>query len=267
MTAAAAPSCDHARPGAALADQIAHVGGQPVGGVRRFSSPALVDLTGDRRLEIVAPFYSTFVFDARGRQLAKGTASTGRVYAPSVVADLDGDGTREIVVGGNEGTVAAYDLSARGLQVRPGWPASTYSGGHCPETRGLAAADLDGDGRDEVVATTTNTSDTGSQVFVFDASGSSYQPPGAPAPAWPRYNAADASFNGIGNHGYGTYGENVGIGQLDDDPQLEIVVTYDNHLITVLTTTARRCSPRRGTRTATARTSAAASAGGRSSAG
>ena len=88
----------------------------------------------------------------------------------------------------------------------------------------MAAADLDGDGRIEVVATTTNTSSTGSQVFVFTASG-------ANAPGWPRYSAADATFNGVGNHGYGAYGENVGIGQLDDDPQREVVVTYDNHQI------------------------------------
>jgi hypothetical protein len=44
-----------------------------------FSSPGLVDLDGDRRLEIVAPFYSTFVYDAEGRLLAKGTATEGRV--------------------------------------------------------------------------------------------------------------------------------------------------------------------------------------------
>jgi FG-GAP-like repeat len=190
-----------------------------------FSSPSLVDLDGDRRLEIVAPTYATSVFDAGGRLLGKGTASRGRVYAPSLVADMDEDGVPEIVVGGNEGTVAAYNLVGGALRVKAGWPASTCSGGQCPETRGLAAADLDRDGRDEVVATTTNTSDTGSQVFVFEASGS-------PAAGWPRYNRADdATFNGAGNHGYGAYGENVGIGQLDDDPQLEVVVTYDNHLI------------------------------------
>ena len=203
-----------------------------------FSSPGLVDLNGDRRLELVAPFYSTFVFDAKGRQLGKGTATKGRVYAPGAVADLDGDGRMEIVVGGNEGTVAAYELRGGRLQLEPGWPASTCSGGQCPEARGLAAADLDGDGRTEVVVTTTNTSPTGAQVFVFGARGSLYRPKGAPATAWPRYNRLrgagnDADFNGAGNRGYGAYGENVGIGNLDDDAQLEIVVTFDNHQINV----------------------------------
>jgi hypothetical protein len=203
-----------------------------------FSSPGLVDLNGDERLEIVAPFYSTFVFDEKGRQLGKGTATKGRVYAPGVVADLDRDRRPEIVVGGNEGTVAAYELRGGALRLERGWPASTCSGGQCPEARGLAAADLDGDGRVEVVATTTNTSPSGSQVFVFDAAGRLYRPKGAPATAWPRYNRLagkgnDAGFNGVGNHGYGAYGENVGIGNLDDDPQLEIVVTFDNHQINV----------------------------------
>ena len=64
-----------------------------------FSSPALVDLTGDKKLEIVAPFYSTYVYSAAGKRLATGTATQGRSYAPSVVADLDRDGMREIVVG------------------------------------------------------------------------------------------------------------------------------------------------------------------------
>jgi hypothetical protein len=203
-----------------------------------FSSPGLVDLNRDGRLEIVAPFYSTFVFSAKGRLLGRGSATSGRVYAPSVVADMDRDRVPEIVVGGNEGTVAAYNLVGGRLRLKPGWPASTCSGGECPETRGLAAADLDRDGRVEVAATTTNTSASGSQVFVFDGSGARYRPPGAPATAWPRYNdrpgpGNDAGFNGVGNHGYGTYGENVGIGNLDDDRQLEIVVTFDNHQINV----------------------------------
>src|SRR5262249_59490992 len=72
-----------------------------------------------------------------------------------------------------------------------------------------------------------NRASKGAQVFVFDAAGKVRA-------GWPRYNTTtDADFNGEGNHGYGAYGENVGIGNLDDDPQLEIVVTFDNHQINV----------------------------------
>jgi hypothetical protein len=203
-----------------------------------FSSPAVVDLNGDGKREIVAPLYSTFVYDAQGKQLAKGTATAGRVYAPSIVADLDKDGIPEIVVGGNNGTVAAYEWTAGSLRVKAGWPVSTNSGGTSPEARGMAAADLNGDGIIETVVTTTNTSPTGAQVFVFEPDGKLYQPAGASFTAWPRYNTAtgagnDGDFNGQGNHGYGCYGENVGIGNLDDDANLEIVVTYDDHQINV----------------------------------
>jgi hypothetical protein len=200
-----------------------------------FSSPSLADLNGDGRLEIVAPFYSTFVFNAKGRQLGRGTATGGRVYAPSVVTDLEGDGIPDIVVGGS-GTVAAYEFRGGRLHLKAGWPASTRSGGQTPEVRGLAAADLNGDGRVEVVATTTNTSPTGAQVFVFDAHGNLFQPAGGHRPAWPRYNQLagtgnDLRFNKVGNHGYGAYGENVAIGNIDDDPALEIITTFDNHQI------------------------------------
>ncbi len=197
-----------------------------------FSSPALVDLDGDGKKEIIAPLYSTFVFDAAGKQLGKGTRTQGRVYAPAVVADIDKDGAIDIVVGGNKGTVAAYTF--KNGKLLDAWQASTDSGGESPEARGMAAGDLDGDGSLEIAVTTTNTSKTGSQVFVLDAKGHSYQPANTAAPAWPRYNATtDATFNGVGNHGYGCYGENVAIGNVDDDPELEVIATYDNHQINV----------------------------------
>ncbi|WP_146647336.1 FG-GAP repeat domain-containing protein [Labilithrix luteola] len=199
-----------------------------------FASPAVVDLDGDGKPEIIAALYSTLVFDGSGKQLAKGTSTKGRVYAPHVVADLDGDGKPEIVVGGNEGTVAAYEYTNGALQ--PKWMASTTSGGQSPEARGMAAGDLDGDGKLEIVVTTTNTSNTGSQVFVFEGSDGKLFAPAGKTGSWPRYNQlapGDKDWNGVGNHGYGCYGENVGIGNMDDDPDLEIVVTYDNHQINV----------------------------------
>jgi hypothetical protein len=204
-----------------------------------FSSPGLVDLDGDGKKEIVAPFYSLFVFDSAGNLLStikEGAYTQDRIYAPAVVADLEGDGAMDVVTAGDQGTVAAYEWKNGALAIKPGWPASTTSGGESPEGRGMAAADIDGDGKIEVVVTTTNTSDTGSQVFVFSPDGKLFQPAGTSWQAWPRYNTrqgvgGDADTNGEGVTGFGCYGLNVGIGNIDDDAAQEIIVTYDNHLI------------------------------------
>ena len=205
-----------------------------------FSSPGLVDLNGDGKKEIVAPFYSLFVFDSAGKTLAtmkKDASSQDRIYAPAVVADLDGDGTIEIVAG-YTGTVGAYEWKNGTLSIKAGWPAdaTTFGGDSAPEVRGMAAGELDGDGKIEVVVTTTETSAIGAQVFAFSPDGTLFQPAGVTWPAWPRYNTrtglgGDADTNGEGHHGYGCYGLNVGIGNIDDDAQQEVIVTYDNHFI------------------------------------
>jgi len=210
-------------------------------GTSWFGSPIIHDLgTGERKL--VGTYYDIFVWDKNFNQLARARSGAfypheGRIYPPAVCADLDGDGIYEIVVASNNGKVAAYEWRNNTLTVKSGWPARACDQGQCPEVRGLAAGDLDGNGTIEIVATTTQTAG-GAQVFVFNPNGTLYQPPGLSYRAWPRYNLEtgpgnDADANGAGNHGYGCFGLNVGIGNLDDDPFQEIVVTFDNHQINV----------------------------------
>ena len=203
-----------------------------------FSSPGLVDLNGDGKKEIVAPFYSLFVFDSDGHTLATVNSTKDRVYAPAVVADLDGDGVVEIVAGGGYGSVAAYEWKNGALTIKNGWPvtALTLPKVSQAEVRGMAAGDLDGDGQIEVVVTTTETDPNSAQVFAFSPNGTLFQPAGVTWPAWPRYNTltglgGDADTNGQVHHGYGCYGLNVAIGNIDDDAQQEVIVTYDNHQI------------------------------------
>jgi hypothetical protein len=203
-----------------------------------YASPVVIDLDGDGRNELIAGYYALFVYDRNGNLLARADGNGSRIYAPFVVADLDGDGIYEIVCG-QGGYVFAYEWRNGNLLLKNGWPTDTTTAGESPEVRGLAAADLDGDGNIEVVATTTQTQSAsvgGSQVFVYNYDGTAYQPAGLSYPAWPRYNhrtgpGGDADRNGMGHDGYGCYGLNVGIGNIDDDPDLEIVVTYDNHEI------------------------------------
>jgi hypothetical protein len=200
-----------------------------------FASPVLADLDGDGRNELIAAYYSVYVFNSQGQLLDRVDHNGGRVYAPHVVVDLEGDGVPEVVFGARH-EVYAYEWRSGRLSLKPGWPADTTSAGQSPEVRGLAAADLNGDGLIEVAATTTQTRDAGAQVFVFAYNGTLFQPSGLSYPAWPRYNTlsgtgGDADRNGMGHSGYGCYGLNVGIGDIDDDPDLEIIVTYDNHHI------------------------------------
>jgi hypothetical protein len=205
-----------------------------------FASPVVADLDNDDTNELIAAYYSVYVYDHQGRLLDSAAGNGSRVYAPHVVTDLEGDGIFEIACGQGH-QLYVYEWYGHRLHLKAGWPADTTTAGQSPEIRGMAAANLDGKGAIEIVVTTTQTQSTasgGAQVFAFSADGELFQPDGLSFPAWPRYNnlggsGGDADRNGAGHSGFGCYGLNVGIGEIDDDPELEIVVTYDNHHIQV----------------------------------
>ena len=203
-----------------------------------FASPVVADLDDDGENELIAAYYSLYAFTPDGDLIDRADGNGSRVYAPHVVADLEGDGTMDIVCGQGR-NVFAYEWIDRRFSLKSGWPQDTTCSGSSPEVRGLAAADLDGNGSIEIIATTTQTLATdrgGAQVFVWSADGSLYQPDGLAYDAWPRYNnrtgeGGDADRNEMGHSGYGCYGLNVAVGNIDDDAQQEIIVTYDNHHI------------------------------------
>jgi len=109
--------------------------GPKVLGTSGESSPKFADLNGDGKEELILADQNGRVhaFRATGKELpgwpvAEDPSSTpvGRVKAGFIstpaVADLNGDGTPEVVVGGLDGKVYAWQATGQAL---PGWPVPT----------------------------------------------------------------------------------------------------------------------------------------------
>jgi hypothetical protein len=193
------------------------------------ASPALADLDGDGKLDVVAARHSvlyawradgTPIFQTAFGQSASSSPEHGdtRMWASPVVGDLDGDGQIEIAVGADADSATAMNVAvydARG-ELRAGFP--QHFGG-ADEVRSIAAADVDGDGRAEILVNKTSNGPA-TAVYRLD---------GTMAPGWPEIDHAvcDPAPPAEACWDFGGYNQNIGAGDLDGDGVLDVVSSYD----------------------------------------
>ena len=150
-----------------------------IGGSIDQSSPALADLDSDGFLEIVMGSGGWYTVPGDGQvhvirydgseQPGWPQAVSGDAFAGAAVADLDCDGSFEIVAGTTGGHVYAWDA---GGSLLLGWPVCT--GG--PVWSAPALGDLDGDPQLEIIVTANSAGSL--KLLVLDQDGTDL-------PGWP----------------------------------------------------------------------------------
>ena len=130
------------------------------------SSPAIADIDGDGELEIIVGSYcydtktnlSTYgmlyVFDSKG-EVEWSYQTDGAIVSSPAIADIDGDGKMEVIVGSNDGRL--YVLNSKG-EVE--WSYQTDGA----IVSSPAIADIDGDGNLEIAVGSKD-----KKVYVFGA--------------------------------------------------------------------------------------------------
>jgi hypothetical protein len=183
-------------------------------GVGCQAAPGLADLDGDGLPEILVADLQGSVHALRrdGTYVRgwpariPGRAGMPAIYGAVVAADLDRDGTIEVIVTQASGRVCVFRADGR---VVPGWPVATTPAVDPPNAGAIfgrpAVGDIDGDGRLEVIAAANNYG-----VYAWKANGGI-------ARGWPRL---------LDNRGRAGYGDPVLV-DIAGDAKPEILVTTD----------------------------------------
>jgi hypothetical protein len=185
-----------------------------------YSSPAISDLDGDGAPEVIWGSYDLFVYQgSNGALRARAVGPPGqRVWPGVAVADLTGDGSREIVVGRGGNNLHVYRFAPPStLNVVWSTAAAFPTSG---EVRSLAVEDLESDGQLEVIVGRAS-SGQDRQVNVFNANG-------AQRAGFPARRAGEEGA------GAGMYNENLTVADLNGDGLKEIIAPTDTHYITAL---------------------------------
>lgn len=190
--------------------------GQGSTGTRMWSSPASGDINGDGSEEVVLGSDDglIYVFDHQGRSLPGWPKDLGNnPYGRRIIiensspalADLDGDGCLEIIMGNGpwygdvgDGLVHAWRYDGSEL---PGWPQPVAGNAFAP----ASADDIDGDGWPEVVAVSSS-----GWLYLWDHQGNLL-------PGWPIQIGATRAMS------------SAALGDLNGDGTKEIVAAANDN--------------------------------------
>lgn len=177
-----------------------------------YSSAVVADLDGDGAREVIGAAYTVFVIDGSTGVLIDSLDPVGgRSWPGVVVADVDADEALEIVTAHGQGYVYVFNWDAGTDSLTTAWSKRPSTG----ELRGLAVADLDGDGTLEIVVSAAIANRTNTWVYEHD---------GALRAGWPQ-------LDNDSGYAAGVYNDNVALGDIDGDGAGEIVVPSDVHYI------------------------------------
>ncbi|MBK8692395.1 MAG: VCBS repeat-containing protein [Deltaproteobacteria bacterium] len=179
-------------------------------------SPAVVDLDRDNANElIVARGARVIAFSAAGVIRWSATVNgTNRVWAAPVVADFQGDANLEVAAAAGSRVTL---LSAAGTVIAP-FPVTWRD-----ELRSLAAGDLDGDGRAEIVtASSVPLSGSPARDLLMAWRGTGAALRGFP-PNTTRSSGCDSNCDVTG-----AYDQGLAIGRIDNDAVMDVLAPMDN---------------------------------------
>ncbi len=188
-----------------------------------YSSPAVADLDGDSKIEVIGSAYAIFVLDGdtgslemkirSGHDITQPDAGdVGRTWPGVAVADVDKDSRPEIITAHSSGWVSVYEHDGR---FKPGWPQRPTPDN---ELRSMGVYDLDNNGFMEIMVASTRPDN---QWYVYEYTGA------VRAGYWPQHYP-DSSTNGWTA---GCFNQNLAAGNVDADASAEIIAPSDMHYI------------------------------------